>query len=74
LTAAARLAALVEAAAFTVARSVARLTLTSLTPETALRAFSTRVTHDAQVMPSMGSWCSVSARVAVFMGISCGVG
>ena len=35
----------------TVARSVARLTLASFTPATALRAFSTRPTQLAQVMP-----------------------
>ena len=69
-TAAARLAPVVAAVAFTVARSVARLTLTSLTPATAFKAFSTRVTHEAQVMPSMGNWCSVSARVVVFKGVS----
>src|SRR5690606_5829242 len=53
--------------AFTVARSVARLTLTSFTPATAFKALSTRPTQEAQVMPSMGNWCSMSDAVAVFM-------
>ena len=35
------------------ARSVARLTLTSVTPGTLERIFSTRLTQDAQVMPPM---------------------
>ncbi len=39
----------------TAALSVARLTLTSCTPGTRFSARSTRVLHDAQVMPSMGS-------------------
>jgi len=38
-----------------VARSVARLTLASVTPGVALRAFSTRPTQEAQVMPSTTS-------------------
>jgi hypothetical protein len=37
----------------TLAFSVARLTLASSTPGTAFRAFSTRATQDAQLMPSM---------------------
>lgn len=39
----------------TVARSVARLTVASVTPGTALSAFSTRPTQEAQVMPSTAS-------------------
>src|SRR5450755_1597405 len=37
----------------TSAVSVARLTLASTTPGTLANAFSTRMTHEAQVMPSM---------------------
>jgi hypothetical protein len=40
-----------SATPFTLAFSVARLTLASLTPGTAASAFSTRPTHDAQLMP-----------------------
>ncbi|BBU53893.1 hypothetical protein KU6B_01580 [Mameliella alba] len=43
----------------TSARSVARLTLADSTPGTAERAFSTRPTQEAQVMPSIGI-CTVS--------------
>src|SRR5688500_16400301 len=39
----------------TVAVSVAKFTSAVATPGTRLRAFSTRVAHEAQVMPSMGS-------------------
>jgi hypothetical protein len=39
----------------TSAVSVARLTVADTTPGTWRRAFSTRPTHDAQVMPSMRS-------------------
>ena len=42
------------AARVTSARSVARLTEADCTPGTALTAFSTRLTQEAQVMPSMG--------------------
>jgi hypothetical protein len=35
------------------ATSVAKFTLASLTPGTALSAFSTRATQDAQLIPSM---------------------
>ena len=59
------------ASARTVASSVARLTLASATPGTALSAFSTRMTQDAQVMPA--TWSRVSCSlvgVAVLMGLS----
>ena len=42
-------------AAITVADSVVRFTVASMTPATAFRLRSTRATQDAQVMPSMGS-------------------
>jgi hypothetical protein len=47
-----------------VAISVARFTSAEPTPGTAFRAFSTRATQEAQVMPSMGSLI----RLAVCMG------
>ncbi|MCY1173639.1 hypothetical protein D9M73_138060 [compost metagenome] len=43
----------------TVAASVARFTFASLTPGIAERAFSTRLTQDAQVIPSTGKVQSV---------------
>ena len=43
----------------TVARSVARFTLASRTPSVLLRNRSIRLTHDAQVMPSIGSTISI---------------
>jgi hypothetical protein len=54
-TAAARAPAATSAVARTVACSVARLTATLCTPGSDVSAFSTRSTHEAQVMPSMGS-------------------
>src|SRR5450830_149937 len=51
--------------ALTLACSVAKLTLASLTPAMPLSAFSTRATHDAQVMPSTGKRHSVTADSAV---------
>jgi hypothetical protein len=46
----------------TVARSVARFTEASSTPGVFLRNRSMRATHDAQVMPSMGSSSSIGRR------------
>src|SRR4249919_4153423 len=43
----------------TVARSVARLTLASTTPSVRFRKRSMRLTHEAQVMPSIGSTISI---------------
>src|SRR3954469_8661335 len=48
----------------TVARSVARITLASATPGTLRSAFSTRFTHEAQVMP----WTSRSITPAASRG------
>ena len=45
--------------------SVARLTLASWTPSTRLSAFSTRRTHEAQVMPSIGSVTSAAVWSAM---------
>ena len=42
--------------------SVARLTVASSTPGVLPRKRSIRFTHEAQVMPSIGSWISVAAR------------
>ncbi|WP_206517009.1 hypothetical protein [Mesorhizobium sp. M1A.F.Ca.IN.022.07.1.1] len=44
----------------TSARSVARLTDDETTPGAAAIAFSTRLTQEAQVMPSMPSWITGS--------------
>ena len=46
----------------TVARSVARFTFASTTPSVLLRNRSMRLTHDAQVMPSIGSTISIGGR------------
>src|SRR3989337_2517963 len=43
-----------------VADSDARLTLTDCTPGTALSAFSTRPTQEAQVIPRIGNMCSAT--------------
>src|SRR6478672_7163850 len=43
----------------TVARSVARFTLASRTPSVLLRNRSIRLTHDAQVIPSIGRTMSI---------------
>src|SRR3990172_8598948 len=45
-----------------VARSVARLTLASSTPGVFFRKRSIRLTHDAQVMPSIGRTISIGSR------------
>ena len=44
-----------------VARSVARFTFATLTPGTAFSAFSTRLTHEAQVIPSIDNSVAASA-------------
>src|SRR3989344_2575979 len=50
-------------AATTEARSVAIFTVTSRTPGTALRAFSTRKTQEPQVMPSIGRFrCAIDSE------------
>ena len=46
-----------------VARSVARFTLAAWTPGTAAMAFSTRRTHEAQVMPSMPNSAHVVSKL-----------
>ena len=46
----------------TVARSVARLTLASSTPGVFLRNRSMRLTHEAQVIPSIGRTISIGRR------------
>src|SRR5690625_822923 len=48
------------------ARSVAKLTATESTPSTLLSAFSTRPTHEAQVMPSTGKLIEPVGLVGVF--------
>jgi hypothetical protein len=61
----------------TVAASVARLTCAADTPGTLPSAFSTRLTHEAQVMPVMSSVQVVRSEVIVFIaslllrGIAC---
>src|SRR3954471_12705032 len=52
VTAACRSNAATSGRACTVARSVARFTAAEVTPGTLRSAFSTRLEHDAQVMPS----------------------
>ena len=52
----------------TVARSVARLTLASRTPSVLRRNRSIRLTHDAQVMPSIGRTISMGRWSAVAVG------
>src|SRR5690606_5199251 len=56
------------------ARSVARFTDTATTPGTALMAFSTRPTHEAQVMPSIGREIAAdvmsAARTGAFIAVS----
>ena len=53
----------------TVACSVARLTSASVTPGTFFRAFSTRATQEAQVMPSIGRVNSVWVRVCIIVTV-----
>src|SRR6188508_3291749 len=48
-----------------VAISVARLTVADSTPSVWRRKRSMRLTHEAQVIPSMGSWTSVVPVVPV---------
>ena len=50
--------------AFTVATSVARLTLASRTPGTDASAFSTRPAQEAQVMPTTGRLQSIEGPAA----------
>jgi hypothetical protein len=55
------------------ARSVARLTLASRTPGSLPNAFSTRRTHEAQVMPSIGNVTSrAGPAAAAGVGASAG--
>src|SRR5215212_5229083 len=56
-----------------VATSVARLTAASATPGVFLRNRSIRFTHDAQVMPSIGSWSSAVAETAGSVGAEASV-
>src|SRR6478609_11183504 len=51
-----------EPSVCTLAASVARLTLASVTPGMPANDRSTRATHDAQVMPSIGSDHSLRSR------------